>query len=622
MRCRNLSWTLSLVLVTIGCAAGGSDTGGASASGGANPSGGSSNGGGSCVDGEERCEGADHQLCQGGTFTASPCPDGSGCDAATGACATCTCTPGETAATCPDVGSESVCDASCTGFTSQPCPATEVCIDGSCGPPLCVPGTSHCEADNGTSVCNATGTGYDPGPTCGAKEVCTETLGCESLCSAYAKTPSSVGCSFFALNMDNFSEVQTDGVIVGNTSSTLTAVVNFYTSYNGVEALAQSNLQVPPLSQVQINLPNGAVDVIHGISALRKGGAFRIESDIPVVAYQHSPLAPQATNDASLLLPESTLAGHYFVPSYSDALGYPSYFNVVGTQDGTMVTIKLSNANAGGTGVPATAAGGTMTVMLDRYDTLQVVNAPGGTTASRDLTGSEIVSDKPISVFGAVECAQIPAGFTYCDHIEEQAVPSRNWGKTYVGAHIPKRSNSEHYIWRVMAQDDGTVIDTTPQVAGFPITLAKGQFYEFSTNAGPAVETGSFILTSSKPFAAVQYVTGQDAFGAGTGDPAMITAVPVEQFLNRYVILTPSGYTANYVQIIRSTADPVSVDGVDVPESSYYTLGAYTVADVLVSDGPHTVLSNSPFGLIGAGYTAVTSYGYPGGLALNNIAPN
>jgi hypothetical protein len=346
------------------------------------------------------------------------------------------------------------------------------------------------------------------------------------------------------------------------------------------------------------------------VSALRKGGAFRIQSDIPVIAYQHSPLQPQATNDASCLLPEGTLGQRYVVASYVDALGsYPSYVDIIGTQPNTMVTVKPKTNVLSGSGVPAIPAGQTQTFTLNRYDTLQLVAGSGS-----DITGIEVTSTAPVAVFGAVECAQVPAGYTYCDHIEEQAIAVRNWGTKYVGAHAPTRSGSERFYWRILAQKDGTTVDTMPQQTGFPKTLNAGEFYEFWTQE-------SFVFQGDQPFGAFQYVSGQNAFNAGTGDPAMITAVPVEQWLSRYVLLTPSGYTQDYVQIIRATQDDVMLDGQPVPANSFYAVGAYQVADVKVSAGTHVLTSNAQFGIVGVGYTGVTSYGYPGGLGLKVISP-
>lgn len=616
--------SLSLPLLIASCSASvattatGSSAGGASsgpASGGAGGFGGagnptSSTSGGPCTEGQEKCDGAGvHQVCKSGMLTAAPCAAGLGCDAATGACLPCACSPGPTGK-CVDGKNVEVCDADCFGTGKMACPGNQGCLNGTCSDMVCTPNLAHC-IDAATVVsCNADGSVMSAPTACGPKEQCVEGPGCQSLCTILGNSPSSVGCSFFAINMWNFNDVNPDAVVLGNTSSTVTAVVNVYSSPGGVETLLQGNIQVPPLGEFTFFIPNASSDIITG-SGLRKGGSFRLESDLPVVAYLHSPLTPQATNDASCLLPEPTLGSHYFVASYVDALnGYPSYFDIIATADNTQVTFKPVTGTAGGPGVAANGGGQTTSVMMNRYDTLQVAANNGG-----DITGTEIISNGPIAVIGAVQCAQVPAGATYCDHVEEQAIPIRNWGQTYVGAHAPKRSGSEHYFWRVMASSDNTKIDTNPVQPGFPKTLNKGQFYEFQTQQ-------SFVFTGDHPFAAFQYLSGQNAFGAGTGDPAMMTAVPVEQFLNRYVILTPQGYSQDFVQIIRIAGDDVIVDGVTVPAAQYTTVGAFTVADYQVAAGPHVITSATPFGIMGIGYTDVTSYGYPGGLALNNIAPN
>jgi len=86
------------------------------------------------------------------------------------------------------------------------------------------------------------------------------------------------------------------------------------------------------------------------------------------------------------------------------------------------------------------------------------------------------------------------------------------------------------------------------------------------------------------------------------------------------VVLTPSGYGYDYIQIIRVSNDDVLVDGAVVPAASYYAVGNYSVADYQVAAGPHAITSTSPFGIMGVGYTGVTSYGYPGGFALRDLA--
>ena len=348
--------SLSLPLIIASCSAGvtppsggtGSSAGGAptgTASGGGGGFGGtasptSTTSGGPCTEGQQSCDGAGvHQVCTSGMFTPAPCAAGLACDKATGACLPCACAPGPTGK-CVDGKSVEVCNADCFGTTPMACPDSQGCLNGVCSTMVCTPNLAHCVDANTVVACNADGSALGPATACSPKEQCVEGPGCQSLCDILGNSPSSVGCSFFALNMWNFNEDNADAVVIGNTSSTVTAVVNVYSSPNGVETLLQGNIQVPPLGEFTFFIPNASSDILFG-SGLRKGGSFRVASDLPVVAYLHSPLTPQATNDASCLLPEPTLGSHYFVASYVDALNaYPSYFDVIATADNTQVTFK------------------------------------------------------------------------------------------------------------------------------------------------------------------------------------------------------------------------------------------------------------------------------------------
>lgn len=576
------------------------DGGGSGGSGGAAGIDGSAGNGGGGLGGG----GGSGGLGGGGGSGANGGAGGSAGDASVDA--PCVCTPGETT-TCTDVTHIDTCKPDCTGFAPASCPFGDVCANDACIAAVCTPGQPQCLDSSTWQTCNANGTGFDPGGTCGPTEQCAGGA-CTSLCDLAKSHPSSVGCSFFALDMNNFNEANPDAVVVGNVSDTLTANVTLYKSPGGVETVQTATVQIPPKQLHTFFLPtepNGTA--IKAASGKTTGGAYRVASDIPVIAYLHSPLQPQATNDASLLLPEPTLTSTYVVASYIDGLGsYPSYVDIIGTADGTTVNVVPRTATNAGAGVPSISAGTKQSFTLNRYDVLQIGVAGG------DVSGMIVSADHPLAVIGAVQCANIPVGYTYCDHVEEQMLPVETWGRHYVGAHIPKRSGTERYYWRVYAASDNTTITTTPSQTGFPKVLNHGEFYEFWSQQ-------SFLIDGDQPFLAMQYMTGQDAFGAGTGDPAMITAVPVEQWLTSYVVLTPSGYTSDYLQIIRSTSDDVLVDNVAVPASEYYAIGGYQVADHKVSAGVHSLTSKSAFGIVGVGYTAVTSYGYPGGMQLQKL---
>ena len=537
------------------------------------------------------------------TTTTDATTSTSGTDGTTGAM--CVCNPGDPGGC--EGNQQLVCAADCLSFQPEACPGGQTCQGDACTALFCVPGEKVCDNENAKKTCNAMGEAYDPPVNCADVEGCTAGE-CVSLCLLAEAQPSSIGCSFFAERMDNYNNVANDSLIVGNTSKIKSATVQLYFTPNGTNVEAPQGVPVviaPGMTQTY-TLTNPPFNKSSGY---RKGGSYRVQSTVPVVAYQHSPITAQFTNDASMLLPEHALKSDYVVASYSDSLGgFPSYFSVIAAVDGTTVKWTPPQATLAGGGVPAVAANATGQMVMNRFDTMQVRVGNFG-----DISGTIVTSDKPIWVVGAVNCVNVPSGVTFCDHIEEQMLPLDYWGKKYVGAHSPKRGNEKHY-WRVYGGEANTTITTNPPQPGTPFVLNKGQWKELVI-----ANNTSFIFEGDKPFLPVQYLEGQSG-GGNTGDPAMYQMIPVEQFLERYAFVTGTGYPLHYAQIIRLKGNPdVLIDGVVV--GGYVAVGEYEVSDYKISEGPHLAESDAPFGIISTGYSNATSYAYPGGLKLAVINP-
>ncbi|MCX4243076.1 IgGFc-binding protein [Paraliomyxa miuraensis] len=498
-----------------------------------------------------------------------------------------------------------VCAEDCSDWQPQSCAPFGTCVDGACMGVACQPGETVCSDDGAVLTCADDGAGFGPPSPCGPAEGCLAGA-CQTLCELATAAPSSVGCSFLALKMDNYYAGVADALVVGNPSEALTATVQLYESPGGIETPVGAMVMLAPGEVVQLELDGEEFDAE---SALRTGGSFRVESDIPVVAYQHSPIGGQATNDASMLLPEHALAQEHVIASYPGSYyaGHLSYFDVIATVDGTTVTWVSPVATLAGDGVAAVPAGGMGMVTLDRHDTLQVAAAFGV-----DVSGTIVVADHPVWVMGASACPSVPVGANTCDHIEEQMLPITYWGQTYVAAHAPTRG-SEDYHWRIFAGEDGVQITTTPDQTGGPVVVDRGQWVELIT-------TESFVIEADGPVLPVQYLESQNQ-GAGTGDPAMIQLVPAEQFLDRYAFATGTDYDVHYVQVTRPIGGPaVRVDGTMVEGFSAVGAG-YEVADWEIGEGSHVAESDGPFGIVSVGYTTITSYGYPGGMRLMALNP-
>ena len=354
--------------------------------------------------------------------------------------------------------------------------------------------------------------------------------------------------------------------------------------------------------------------------------SFFVESDVPVTVHQFNPANNEGvySNDASLLLPVHSLGDRYRAACWrfdnegittDDMSGFSDFITVVATQDDTTVRVVPTADIRSGENVAAVQSGALLEMTLNRGEVLQVesdnTHSPDGRS---DLTGSLITGSHPIAVFSGNECALIPDGVMACDHIEEQLFPVSAWGVHYFVVKFEPRK-TEDDLFRIIADDEETLVETQPSIDGFPVTLNGGEFIEF-------VYDGDFEVTASQPVSVVQYMTGSQYCGPdllAVGDPAMLVALPEEQFIDEYIFLTPEQYLDDYINVIAPkeissiTIDDSEIDGslwVDFPS------GDYMRARVPVEPGTHHLQASQDVGVIVYGYDDDVSYAYPGGAYL------
>lgn len=376
----------------------------------------------------------------------------------------------------------------------------------------------------------------------------------------------------------------------------------YNTNYDGSSTLkvfitssvnTQGTVSIPGLSFSQpfsvtantvtaVDLPNDLV--IHTSDVIDdKGIHVTAQDEVTVYGLNYIPF----TTDAYLGLPTDALGTEYLVLSYSGT----TEFGIVASEDNTTVTITPSVT------IGSRTAGVPYDITLNQGQSYEL-------RGSGDLTGSSVLSDKPIGVFGANACANIPPGYGYCDHICEMLPSVDTWGTLFGTVPLKSRVNGD--TWRFLASIDNTVI-TINGVAEAPIN--KGQFIE-------KILTDQSIIESTEPILVAQYANGSD-FSGNPGDPFMMLVPPLEQFLPNYTLTTVSGYVSHYINIIarNSAVGTLTLDGTPVPASEYTPLGStgYSGAQLTVDEGSHTLSASAPFGAFQYGFNDDDSYGYPGG---------
>ncbi|MCP4679488.1 MAG: hypothetical protein GY854_29155 [Deltaproteobacteria bacterium] len=504
---------------------------------------------------------------------------------------------------------------------------TDVDADAGCGPDewICVGNDVHEKSciDGTTALIEE----------CGDDRYCFEGA-CyfEGACGEAEQMKSNIGCEYWAVDLDNYEGNAADQpfvVAVGNVGEEIVNVKVETRLSDGSYAVVTQQ-EVPAKDVGVFRLTGEGVTLSPMLSTiagsyLQERWAYRITSDLPVIAYQFNPYSGLTeensqicSNDASLLIPSSGIDKHYF------ALAYPpnadvAAVNIVATEDNTTVSVTPTAPIIGGPGLPGMMAGTTYEILMNASDVAQL-------ESDGDISGTYIEADKPIVVFAGNVLAFVPQSVSYGDHLEQQMIPLSKWGMEYIAARSKIRSNkqnTENDHYRIIASKDGTVIETEPQIQGFPVTLNRGEVFQVK-------HASSFAIKGSEPIMVGQFIAGSDATGLPSearkrGDPSYALLAPVEQFLKEYVFLAPDKYPFDYVVITHPTNQDIELD--KAPLSSHGDCEVeeidadWTVTRCEIGDFTHTISSAEPVGITVWGYGVNVSYGYTGGMSLETINP-
>jgi hypothetical protein len=467
-------------------------------------------------------------------------------------------------------------------------------------------------------------------------------------------------------------------VVVSNASDQLASDIKISTHTGPVKYDSEGDfLDVSPLPPGKLRIFNLPARNINGTSISKQ--AYRISSSAPISAYQFNPLenVNVFSNDASLLLPAKLYGRYYMVMSREQSFGVlRGFVTIVATYKGlTTVAITFSKTTTKTLAnedqkIKVYKAGESAEFTLEQWDTLNIETDDIGS----DLTGTIIVANKPIGVWAGSEAANAPntnhcdtsqcssqelkkgykcgvcqadnkvscfknehcrAYITCCaDHLEMQLFPVKTWGSHYVAVKLWPRGKESDY-WRIMAAEDGTKVITKPGVKdpkGKPIyvpVLDKGDWFEIETtdnfeiiaqdiDGKPApIMVGHFMASQNAPD---PNTLGPQTGDAGTGDPAFLLAIPVEQWRKNYVFLTPTKYAFNYSSIAAPIDADVTLDGKLLPPDFWKKVSKkFKWTRIFVGEGVHTVTATGAVAVEVYGWDQYVSYGYPAGLDLKDL---
>ncbi len=592
----------------------------------------------------------------GDGYDPTPCDAGLTCDEGVCLLGPTGCEPGEVLR-CATPSALLVCADNGVDETERPCPTDQPnCIGGECTDRICEPGARSCQGDN-VVECDEAGQAQSVVETC--ETACSGGV-CIDPCLGDGKTYT--GCSFFAVDLDNYAvpcsgsfdcdlgESCVAGSCEPSAASQQFAVTVSNSSDSDVDVTVFQGGSATEITTVRIGA--GGLQVIDTLprrdvdDSSRSSNSFRLESTGPITVHQFNPNNNEAnvfSNDASLLLPSTSLGTEYIVTSWPTqsfdvTFAAKGAVTVVAVTPGeTTVNVLSPVATLPGVGnePPALAPGTPQTFTLSYGEVISFAAGNNG----GDLTGFEVESNQPVAVFSGHECANVPTDVAYCDHIEQQLFPVDTWGTSFVGPRFAPRG-TEADVWRIVASTDGTLVRLSPTDAAPGIdgrTLNRGEFVEFRSQR-------DFIVEATAPVSAAQFIVGSSYpadgtgtctrglfgdtncairgnlcdSGSGIGDPAFLLNVPVSQYRTDYIVLTPDAYQQDYLTVVAPSGSTVSLDGSPL-RSPAATVGTWDIYREAVVDGTHRITADEPVGLFAYGYDCDVSYAYPGGLNLDSL---
>ena len=328
------------------------------------------------------------------------------------------------------------------------------------------------------------------------------------------------------------------------------------------------------------------------------------------------------SSDTLLALPTVRMfSTHYIYYGISVSSGvYDNVVLIVGTVDNTMmdltvtqnVYIKINDT------VSYLTSGSQYSFIVNRLQTVYI-------GSSSDLTGTRIMTDKPVSVFSGHECGYVLSlSSYYCDHLIEQIPPTTYWGKTHYIAPLQGRNA---YIIRVLAAYNSTEVFMDCNNARNSYTINAGNSFTVTYQIYCAIHSNKEILVA-------QYSPGS-RYDGRTGDPMMMLVPAVIHYSNEINLSTISSGYNDYINIIvlkeyyqpsmmywitegvrrslqSQSWNPITFNQVT---EAYYT-------QLSISNGPVTIIHTTTNALMSAvvyGFASREAYGHSGGLSIQKI---
>lgn len=390
------------------------------------------------------------------------------------------------------------------------------------------------------------------------------------------------------------------------------------------------------------------------------GLGFKLSSPDPISVYVMN--SKSVSSEGYLGIPVTNWGNKYIHNSFYDFQEFRDWASgmcIIASENNTKVRIQLrdalNNDAVFGFTKRGKKAGDVWTVTLQKGE-VYVIEGQGVTRGIFDMSGSIITADKPFGLLSFHNRCMIPAQVITSgrDYLIEMMPPVQAWGTQYHTVELARGFDKGDYF-RVVAAEPNTTVDViwydknNGAVLGNNQVLLKKEGDIWSYNEANVqwphqVESirGVSSFMADKPILVMQYAYSANYDPATKYDPFMFLVTPVEQYTMETIFQTPSNssgnndFAENWFNLI-AIGDPedtqrnnellssIKLDGVAVSDLQGTFLGNNIPgtnlywAFLIVQQGRHEIVGNTPFGGYIYGFARFDSYGWPAATAFRNL---
>ncbi|XP_067865423.1 IgGFc-binding protein-like [Heterodontus francisci] len=304
------------------------------------------------------------------------------------------------------------------------------------------------------------------------------------------------------------------------------------------------------------------------------------------------------TQDAFLNLPTINLGTIYFVVTYNGIRSNHRQFAIANGNGNERVHITITVAGF-------VEYNGTEYSDKQMFSFIMEPNQAIQFQSEADLTGTKIVSTKPVAVFSGNRCIMISS--TDCDHIAEQLYPQDKW--SYSFAIFPLMDKEMMDIITIVSAENDTAVNIYTDEGNVNFMLQEGSHINLTVSGG-------MIVNSAKAIMVTYLSTGGSTSLVPTFDPFLVNVIPPAYFSAYYVFVTIANFY-NYILIVSSTPayNQIMLDGKPLSTfpSENMTFWDFTATRIYLGKtaGRYVIYhADSLFGIYIYGIARGESYGY------------